>query len=310
MSGSHLKGPLMVGGFTVAPSGDYNAIGMSRAFPEKDLDSDTTKRAKIYYVDSAVFTNHPEYKGGGGRSWRDACSTIQAAINKARYSTGTTINYSDDRDVYVLVAPGLYEERPAYSGKGIHLIGTGVPGSDSGVNIQLSGASTFGFAVTGTGLEISNIHIGVTESIMGFLSGPTESTIVQDCCIEDGQGTTQMTIGMYFGNGLKNSQVLRNTVANTVAATGIGIHLDTGGAGWHYASRLMHNDVYSTEGGATGILMDNSPGGMVVVKDNQVLNFTAAITGTNAGQFIVHNYTDVAPTGGTRRDNQHTNVGE
>ena len=194
-----------------------------------------------------------------GLSWTKAKQTIMAAVNEARYVVGgTTISYTEKSiKSLVLVAPGHYNERVAWSGYGLDLVGCahGRPGKDYGVSINYDGALTLAdnvyvVAFGGSGNSIRNLHITVgAEAMAGVTILAGDNNLIENCVIE-GDGT--MTYGIDC-ESLKGS-VIKDCLIERFATAGIRMH---GGAD-HYAidGSIENCQLHSDETGADGILFD------------------------------------------------------
>jgi len=225
-----------------------------------------------------------------GLSWTKAKKTIMAAVNLARYVTGgTTIDY-DEKSIksLVLVAPGHYNERVAWSGYGLDLIGCahGRPGKDYGVCINYDGALTLAdnvyvVAFGGSGNSIRNLYVNVgAEAMAGVTILAGDNNLIQNCVIE-GDGT--MTYGIDC-ESMKGS-VIEDCIIEGFATAGIRIH---GGAD-HYAIQggIYRNQMHSNAG--HGIVVDAGivANGSFVIKENLI-----DVLGGGAGSFGMDiNYT-------------------
>lgn len=303
---THLSS-LSVMGADYVPGGGLLGFGMSRAFPYDELSSNG-RDCRVIYVDSAVDTSHKDYRNGEGDSWRNAYDTIQEGVNAARYDHGTTtINYDDDRHKFVLVAPGNYAERVAFTGKNIHLIGLGLPGGDSGVTLDPSSPSTFAFAASGTGLHLCNFHITENSAVYGMYLPPAEASLIEKINIQDGGGTPAMTYGIYGGStGLKGTSILNCVMAGMVTA---GIYYPTASGAYAIMGMIAHNII----GGSVvkGIDIDITTCYSYAVWQNFINGTSSAsIEGASSGLLVCDNWVDRAPSGTlTARDNHYSSAG-
>ena len=194
-----------------------------------------------------------------GLSWTKAKKTIMAAVNEARYEVGTTtINYTEmSIKSLILVAPGHYNERVAWSGYGVDLVGCahGRPGKAYGCCINFDGALTLAdnvyvAAFGGSGNSIRNFFIETgSEAMAGMTILAGDNNLIENCVIS-GDGT--MTYGIDC-ESLKGTTI-KDCDISGFATAGIRMH---GGAD-HYAiqGKIKDNMIKSVETGADGILFD------------------------------------------------------
>jgi len=159
-----------------------------------------------------------------GYSWESAFKTIQAACNKARYiNNTTTIDTTKNRDIYVFIAPGQYNEQVLFSGYNIHLIGCGpLSNGDYGVVINYDDAitSTAVVGFSGSGLEISNICINGAHAIpLLLLSDVSDACWVHDCWLK-GDNSKTVTIGISCS--IKNSIIENNRINGCKTGINVG----------------------------------------------------------------------------------------
>ena len=256
-------------------------------FPTEHYDN------RIYHVS----TTHGN-DNYSGLSWKKAKKTIMAAVNLARYIPGTTtISYTDmSQKSLVLVAPGHYNERVAWSGYGVDLVGLGHgrPGGDFGVVINEDGALTLAdnvyvVAFGGSGNSIRNLYIKVgAQAMAGVTILAGDNNLIENCVIE-GEGT--MTYGIDC-ESLKGS-VIRDTIIEGSATAGIRMH---GGAD-HYAIHggIENCQIHSAAG--MGILFDAN----IVAYNFKIANNIIDVLGGGAGSlgmdinytgqiFVFHNH--------------------
>lgn len=199
----------------------------------------------VYYVDAINGSD-----SNTGLSFDDAFATIQKACNTARYLPGTTtIDTAKDRDKYILIAPGQYNEQILFSGYNIHLIGLGCRSNgDYGVVVNYNDAvaSTAVLGFSGAGLEIANICFNSAHAIpIILLSDTSDAVHIHDCWIK-GDNSKTVTIGISCQ--IKNSLIENNIINGCI--TGIDI--------------------------AAGAWFNNS-----IVRDNKITNVTNAIAIAN-----------------------------
>jgi len=208
--------------------------------------------------------------GNDGLSWDTAFKTIQAACNKARYIDGTTtIDSSKNRDKYIFVAPGVYNEQVLFSGYNIHLIGLSyrLGNVDYGVVINKDETVTTTCVVgfTGAGIEIAGLQIHNAAAIPTlFVPTPGDGCWVHDCYI-DGDDTNA-TIGIDW-NDCRNSVIENNRIFNHVTC---GIQLGANGT-WFRNSQVIGNHIAGSQGKGIDVV-------------------SGAICGAGFGSIIAHNY--------------------
>jgi hypothetical protein len=171
------------------------------------------KENERYYVDGVNGQDTND-----GLSWETAFRTVQKACNVARYTPGTTtIDTTKNRDKYIFIAPGQYNEQILFSGYNIHLIGCGpISNGDYGVVINYDDAiaATAVIGFTGAGLEIANICFQTTKAIPIMLLG-VGGDVADGACIHHcwfkGDNSKTCTIGI--SGEIKNS-VIENNIIN------------------------------------------------------------------------------------------------
>ena len=266
-----------------------------------------TGKNKVVFVDSAATGR------GDGSNWKNAITTVQAGLNLARYNyaayaggspTYTDINYDDDRQCHVIVAPGNYAERLAYSGKNIHLIGLGIPGTDNGVTLQPSAPSTFAFAMSGNGCEIANMCVPVATAVFGMYLPPCESGRIHDMVL---LGNGAGTYGMYIDEtGLKGTSIWDCIIDSFITC---GIYAATAAGAYAIQGRMFHNQIGGTS--VKGIDIDITTCYNYIIWQNFISGTSSAsIEGASAGLLVCDNWCDRAPSGTlTARDNHYSSAG-
>jgi len=231
-------------------------------------------------------------------------ATLVAAINAARYTAGTTdINYDDDHQATVVILPGDYsaEGRIAFSAKNIHIIGLGLPGTDTGVTICPDAPTTFAFGGSGTGVEIANICIKVETAVSALYWEQMDG----NCWFHDlllvGDNSLA-THGIYTG-GVKGSVIENCRISGFVTS---GITLAGGADMYFYDGKIIGNQIGATVTCvkaiyvASGVTVHNGLiAGNYIVGDN--FTKTIDIDATAADVLTTHNYLYAAGEGGTSR---------
>jgi len=231
-------------------------------------------------------------------------STLVAAINAARYAAGTTdINYDDDHQSTVIILPGDYsaEGRIAFSAKNVHIIGLGLPGTDTGVTICPTAPTTFAFGGSGTGVEVANICIKVETAINALYWEQMDG----NCWFHDlllvGDNSLA-THGIYTG-GVKGSVIENCRISGFVTS---GITLAGGADMYFYDGKIIGNQIGATVTCAkaiyvaSGVTVHNGLiAGNYIIGDN--FTKTIDIDATAADVLTAHNYLHAAGEGGTSR---------
>ena len=222
---------------------------------------------RIYHV-SDQFGND----NFSGLSWKKAKKTIMAAVNLARYEVGgTTINSDSELKTLVLVAPGLYNERVAWSGYGVDLVGLGHgrPGKAHGVCVNYDGALDAGdgyiVAFGGSGNSVRNLYVNVEEALPGIRILNGDNNLIENCVIE--APVTNMTYGIH-------AQSMKGSVIRDCVITGFdtaGIWVEGGGDVFAIQGGIHDNVIWTSETGADGILVDvDVTAYAFVIKDNHI----------------------------------------
>ena len=285
----HMGGVPVVGG--------VQGQAMGRSFGS--LNATQNGRTKVVYVDKDVEATREGYESGTGKNWADAISTVQAGINAARYNYGTTtLNYDDEMDLYVLIAPGDYssEGRIAFStGGSTHIIGIGQPasaGGDSGVYFFPETPSTFAFGGGGTGLELANITIKLQDaSKAAFYWQNLENAWIHDNIIMCEGETASIGMDIYQAKG---ALIERNRISGPITA---GIDFNYTAATYEYVANTIVRDNYLFAGGTCtdAIKVHANLVGPCFFINNHIAGntFTQTIdcTGTTAGEYVtIANY--------------------
>ena len=266
----------------------FNALEPFYAKLETYLATMVRSELDICYVDASVGAS------GDGKSWENAKLTIQEGLNQVRrLGDGSTLDDTKDRHKFVLVWPGQYNEKIAFSGYNIHLIAIGLKSNgDYGVVINYDDAITADYvmAFSGAGLEIANICIQSTKAIpILYLADTSDAVYVHDCWIK-GDNSKTVTIGIQ-GN-IKNSIIENNIINGCI--TGINI---ANGA-WFNNTIVRKNKITNV---TTGInLVNGCTPTESEISDNTVVGSSASIVnGTSTGVVITGNnvYPDITDGG-------------
>lgn len=142
------------------------------------------KFGKMYFVDEENGSDSND-----GKSPDRAFATIEKACGL----TGVCKDdYSDDALYYVFVAPGNYaEDDILFAGHGLHLIGIGQPGRDSGVHvIGEAGAAYCVFGLAAANCEIANICFEAEGAEPVFYAPAMDNCWIHNCRFYAKSGTT------------------------------------------------------------------------------------------------------------------------
>jgi len=201
----------------------------------------------VYYVDGSVNSS------GDGSTWEKAFKTIQEGLNKARYTAGTTnINTDKDRQVYVYVAPGQYNEQVLWSAYNVHLIGVQDIGNiDYGVVVNYDGSSgsPAAMAFSGAGCSIQNIQINMATAYPALYLSVFDGCLLKNVTLK-GDGTNA-TIGIWGAN-VKESVIDSCHVHDFQTA---GIHVGQGDGGDTYFCTSEIKNCKVSGDGTTGIMV-------------------------------------------------------
>jgi|26BtaG_2_1085354.scaffolds.fasta_scaffold09284_5 hypothetical protein len=284
-------------------AGGMLGLGLGRNLGHSDQRCNS--RTQVCFVDKKATGK------ADGTSWKNAYTDLQDAINAARYDFGTTdINYDDESDNYVIVAPGDYssEGRIAWSSKNLHILGMGMPGTDTGVTINPTSPSTFAFGGSGTGTEVSNLFIGVASAVYGFYWEQMDGgSWFHDLYIYG--NSSNATTGIYTGGMKGTSAITRNKISGFVTSC----VTVAGGADMYFTDAKIDWNQF----GATATCVDGVKVGVNVVAANSSIshnkfigdNFTETwdVDCTAADVLVADNWAvSNAGSGGTERDNHES----
>jgi len=272
------------------------------------------KNVTIKFVDASVS------QSGNGDSWDNAYKTILEATAACRD------DYSDDAAYYIFIAPGSYDETEDIRlyGHGIHLIGLGNPGSDSGVNVSDTNCTNGTFLLAGANCTIANIKFIPTQDLPPIfaiaagnclisnchfkgVSGTTtnaiktmnvRSTVIEDC--QFGAAGEDFEVTIYAEGGADQyliDSVIRNNriFSNTTGAKGI--YLDSQSTLVTYGCVIDRNHINLSGAGSTAKGIDSDNTGLVMITDNYVqVDASATPIESAATGGILGNHTDAGGT--------------
>lgn len=132
---------------------------------------------KVWFVDGVSGSDDND-----GLSWDKAVKTIAKAITK----NNATINWSYTPKRYnaIFIKPGVYAENITSLPYYCHVIGGGIRGTDTAVEIHpTTGACMAG---TGLGLHLKNIWFEVNEAVPCLDFGICNNSLIEDCTFANG----------------------------------------------------------------------------------------------------------------------------
>lgn len=231
----------------------------------------------IKYVDASNSIS------GDGNSWNAAYLTILEATAALRD------DYSDDAESYIFIAPGSYVETDELRmyGHGMHLIGLGHPGTDSGVNMTdtATGVTTGIILIGGANCTIENIEFLSTKNISAICLIASDNCYIQNNVFK---GTSGTTVSAITGIDVRSTYILNNQIGEAGCDFTNGIYFSGGSDYYCIDSYIAGNRIYSDNTSGRGILIDN--------------------TCTTYGNVFDRNFINVNGTSGKGIDNNSTGV--
>lgn len=260
----------------------------------------------IYYVDSNNGND-----GNSGTSWGEAYATIDQAVD----TWNATIDWGATPMRYgcIFIAPGVYAEAPSIPYY-CYMIGTGIRGTDTSVEVHPTTGSCFTGTMLGT--VFYNIRFETNEAVDCLNIGICNNSEVAYCTftngaavaatalstencthlnfhdnsIESGQ-TTGMNHGLYFGGGANkyahNVRIHDNVFTCTTSAVWVQ-DTCTASEAWIY-----NNYIYCSSGTSKGI---DDNGGVTNVMGN-FISAKDAIEHANSATRCVGNHVSNDGTG-------------
>jgi hypothetical protein len=246
------------------------------------------QHAVTKYVDASVNSS------GNGNSWDSAYKTILEATAACRD------DYTDDAAYYIYIAPGTYAETDELRlyGHGIHLIGLGNPGTDSGVTITnaLAGVVYGSILLAGANCDIANIHFNLSTDKPGIFMIASDNCHIWNCIFKGTTGTTSKAILMA---NVRSTIIEDCQIGEAGGDFAYGFYLD-GGADYYFIDSVIRNNrIWSDTTGAKGIYVTSAAtlvtyGGVI---DRNIINLSGAgstakgIDSDNSGVImIIDNY--------------------
>jgi len=247
----------------------------------------------VYFVDAAATGR------GNGRSWDDAYTTVTTAM------AAVDDDYTNDADYWVFIAPGEYvEDDILVAGHGIHVIGVGIPGNDSGVHILGESGAAYGvFAFAAANSALLNVALQAAGAQPCFYAPAFDNSILANCTMT---GVTATTTSMTEMDDTRNCKLIGNTFGNAGNSAATSIMYFEGGANQYLIDSLIRdNRIYSNAASVVGILIDNTCTTYGNVIDHNFINLgsaTGTVIGIDNNSTGVNLYTDnyiVVPSGAT-----------
>ena len=249
---------------------------------------------KIFFVDkkNGLDTN-------SGLSWDEAVKTIAKAIALSNAS----IDWGGDPwlvDNYIIIAPGLYKENLESVPHSCHVIGLGVPGTDTAVEIHPDTGKAIDVE-TAVGVHFYNIRFECHGAINLIEFGICNNVIFEDCEFNPASASVKAAIST------ENSAYL--TVKNCKFTSGshlftfdYGIYTSVNGNFFHNA--LIENNIFDgIKATGTAILIKNQCTSSKTVIKNNIIRLTGAGVGiddNNDNAIVVGN--KIFHVGGTPLD--------
>lgn len=233
--------------------------------------------ADVLYVDVAKTGN------GDGSTWRNAFNNITDAMSKARNIPGTTdLNYSHNRQTYIIVAPGQYNEQILKSCYNTHLLSLEfLTNGDYGAVINYDGAVTTTAVIgySGSGFELAGFCIQNSEAIPTILLSDTSDAVyVHDNWVK-GDASKTSTIGISCA--IKNSVIENNVINGHIAG------IDVAAGDWFSNSIVRYNKITNVTNGIaianTAVCTES------MIHENYVVGSTSGIVNGQATDIIITN---------------------
>ena len=242
-----------------------------RAQTDAEILLDTVSNAS-YAIESeqCYFVDDSKDFSGNGRSWETAFVTIAEAI------AACDNDYSDNADFRVFIAPGDYEEDDLlFAGHGLHLIGLGNPGMDSGVHIK--GAAEAAYCVlgiAGANCTVKNIALEAAGAEPCLYLPAADNCVFDNIVLKGVSATTEYAIEMddTRGTKFKNLQFGAGGAGFKTAL----IYAEGGADQYMIHSTIENCNMWSTNTGVKGLLIDVDCVTYANVVKNNAINLVGA----------------------------------
>jgi hypothetical protein len=208
--------------------------------------------AHVYYVDE---TNGLD--GNDGLTPQTAFKTLDKCWGNTTGNKMARDDYADDATYYVFVFPGTYAPLLPLRmyGHGIHWVGLGIPGTDSGVNVTDASAvsPTYGliyFAAANS--SIQNVQFNMTTDVPAItLIAADNSYIAHNVFNSDSDATTK---GIQLMN-VRSTEIAHNSFGVAGGCFTYSIYSTSGADQYLIDSYIHDNRIYSDVSGAVGIVV-------------------------------------------------------
>lgn len=219
---------------------------------------------KIYFVDkkNGADTNN-------GLSWANAVKTIAKAIELSN----ATIDWAGDPwlvDNYIIIAPGLYKENLVSVPHSCHMIGLGVHGTDTPVEIHPDSGKAIAVA-TAVGVHFYNIRFEATGVVPIIDFGICNNVIFENCQFAPaGAGVTCYieTDNCYYLQ-IVNCQFMSGLLTPVITN---GLHFKGGADKFLHAALIKDNIISGIKSGGTAInIAANCRATETVIQDNIII---------------------------------------
>jgi hypothetical protein len=231
------------------------------------------KAAYVYFIDAenGVDTND-------GKTWATAFKTLEKCFGNTTGNKVARDDYSDDAAYYVFVAPGTYAPTLPLRlyGHGMHVIGLGTPGTDSGVNITDTaavGASNGLVLLAGANSSIENIQFNMTTDIPAVSIIKFDNSYIDSCVFNSISSACTKAIWMM---DLRCTEIVNCTFGVAGGCFAYAFYSTTGADQYLIDSYIHHNRIYSAVSGAKGIYVHSNVVTYGTVIDNNWVNLSTA----------------------------------
>jgi len=224
----------------------------------------------IFYVDEENGND-----ANNGLSPSKAFATLEKCFGNTTGNKVARDDYDDDAEYYVFVFPGTYTptlDLRLY-GHGIHLIGLGNPGSDSGVNISDAGESVENGSIllAGANCTIENIQFNTSTALPAIYAIATDNTVIRNCVFK---GTSGTSVNAIQGDDVRGTEISYCTFGVAGGDYANNIYMTGGADQYCIDSWVHHNRISSNETSSTGILVDNTCTAYGNVFERNFINLT------------------------------------